>query len=274
MMGVVPVSVVVPCFRCKATIERAVASVVAQTVRPAELILVDDASGDGTLDYLYALRQRLGNWVKILALAANAGAAQARNAGWDTAAQDWVAFLDADDAWHPRKLELQLAYLQDHPEVVLCGHLHRVMVDPHGAIPQWDVPVTMHSRAVTWHDLLLRHQFVTPSVMLRRNLPFRFAANQRYMEDYRLWLEVASAQLPIAKLQVELAAIYKPPYGASGLSGDMWAMERAELAVLSHFRTLGRLSFVGWVGLVAYSLLKYLRRVWIVQRQRRATSIG
>lgn len=274
MNSVAPVSVVVPCFRCMATIDRAVASVVAQTHRPAELILVDDASGDGTLDCLHALQQRLGDWVQVRALETNVGAAQARNVGWDSATQGLIAFLDADDAWHPRKIELQMAYMLDHPEVVLCGHLHRVLEAPVETAAQWDLPLQVQAQPVRWRDLLLRHQFVTPSVMLRRELPLRFAAKQRYMEDYRLWLEVASVPFPMAKLQVELAAIYKPPYGASGLSGDMWAMELAELAVLSHYRATGHLSWPSWLGLAAYSVLKYLRRLLVVQwRKSRAPAV-
>ena len=55
-----PVSVVVPCYRCKATIGRAIASVESQTQPPQEIILVDDASGDGTLEVLLEIRERLG----------------------------------------------------------------------------------------------------------------------------------------------------------------------------------------------------------------------
>ena len=91
MNAIVPVSVVVPCYRCRATIERAVASVVAQTWRPAQLILVDDASDDDTAVLLDAIQQRLGDWVEVLALAENGGAAQARNAGWERATQTFVA---------------------------------------------------------------------------------------------------------------------------------------------------------------------------------------
>lgn len=264
MSPIAPVSVVVPCFRCKATIERAVASVVAQTHRPAELILVDDASGDGTLDCLRTVQQRLGDWVQVLSLKANAGAAQARNAGWDRASQGLVAFLDADDAWHPRKLEIQVAYMQDHPDVALSGHLHRVLAATEKHVPQWDLPLQVQAHPVRWRDLLLRHQFVTPSVMLRRELPLRFAAQQRYMEDFRLWLEIASKGYPIAKLQVPLAATYKPPYGAAGLSANLWSMQRSELAVLRHFQQTGNLATFAWLLLVAYSVLRYVRRRMIV----------
>src|SRR5258706_14692588 len=97
-----PVSVVVPCYRCADTIERAVRSVAAQTLRPAEVILVDDGSPDGTGAALERLRERFGaDWIRIVRLPRNLGSASARNAGWELATQRYVAFLDSDDAWHP-----------------------------------------------------------------------------------------------------------------------------------------------------------------------------
>jgi len=77
-----PVSVVVPCFRCAATIGDAVASIVAQTLRPAEVLLVDDASGDDTVAALHRLVATHGSdWIKVIALPANRGPSHARNTG-------------------------------------------------------------------------------------------------------------------------------------------------------------------------------------------------
>ncbi len=111
------VSVVIPCYRCGATIARAVASVLAQTLPVAEIILVDDASGDDTLAALEDIRRGHGDAaVRVLAAPANVGAGEARNLGWNAASQPWVAFLDADDAWHPRKIEIQYGWLLQHPQ--------------------------------------------------------------------------------------------------------------------------------------------------------------
>ncbi|QTN30415.1 glycosyltransferase family 2 protein [Rhodoferax sp. AJA081-3] len=163
MSTTAPVSVVVPCYRCAATIARAVSSVAAQTLRPAEMILVDDASGDATLQQLHTLQAQHGPLIRVVALAANAGAASARNAGWNLATQPYIAFLDADDTWHPQKLEIQYRYMQQHPEVALSGHLCRQLpADAQGA-SNWPITWTPGDvQCVTWSQLLLRHQFVTP----------------------------------------------------------------------------------------------------------------
>ena len=258
-----PVSVVVPCYRCAATVRRAVASVAAQTLRPTELILVDDASGDATLQTLRDVLRDYGDWVKVVALESNVGAATARNAGWNVATQTYVAFLDADDAWHPRKIEIQCGYLLEHPEVVLCGHRCRQLSARTVGLLSWEL-APFGVQRVTWTTLLLRHQFVTPSVMLKRTIAPRFTPNLRHMEDHRLWLEIVGQAMPTVKLEVELAAVYKPAYGASGLSANMWAMECAELVNYRYFHRLGKISWLQLCFLQGYSLLKYARRLLIV----------
>ena len=264
------VSVVIPCYRCSGTIARAIASVAAQTLVPAEVILIDDASGDGTRELLQELSLPYpSGWIKLLCLDRNIGAAGARNAGWQAATQTYIAFLDSDDAWHPRKIEIQLAYMHSHPDVALCGHLCRQLGSDAGDSPSWVVDAVSAVQAVTFAGLLLRHAFVTPSVMLKRNISMRFAQDVRHMEDHRLWLDIVGAPLPAVKLMVELVAVYKPVYGASGLSADMWRMERAELANYRNLQGTRKISYLSMRLLQAYSLAKYLRRLVIVHVLRR-----
>jgi len=115
---IAPVSVVIPCYRCGATIKRAVDSVAAQTLRPAEVILIEDGSGDNTLEQLYRVQgEHPKDWIKIIALEKNSGPSFARNTGWDAATQPYIAFLDADDSWHPQKTEIQYQWMAAHPKV-------------------------------------------------------------------------------------------------------------------------------------------------------------
>ena len=259
--GLMSVSVVIPCYQCAGTIERALASVAAQTRRPAEVILVDDASEDDTRELLQKLSQGYEpGWVKLVLLEQNVGAASARNAGWDLATQTYVAFLDADDAWHPKKLEIQSAFMEAHPDVVLCGHGYRRL--SRDSLPDWQV-VQGGAKPVRKWPLILANKFVTPSVMLRRDVPHRFVEKQRYMEDHMLWLKIVCTGGRVVKLDAELAAIYKEPFGVKGLSAQVWLMELSDLGNYRRLYQKNYINAVQFLFLVIYSALKYVRRVFI-----------
>jgi len=264
-----PVSVVIPCYRCARTIDRALDSVAAQTRVPAEVILVDDCSQDGTLERLRALAAKHGpDWIKVVTLPRNQGAASARNAGWDVAAQPYLAFLDSDDAWHPRKVEIQYEYMAAHPEVALCAHQRRIL-DSRDA--PGDEIEEVSSRPISRFSLLLSNNFLAPTVMmLKRDVPHRFLAGRRHVDDHLLWLQLVCAGLPLVRLSARLAYMYKAPYGESGLSSQLWKMEKAELDNYWILRRSGCIGVPAAVGLSIYSLTKYLRRVLLVAVRRLA----
>jgi glycosyltransferase involved in cell wall biosynthesis len=255
------VSVVIPCYRSAGTIERALASVASQTRLPSEVILVDDASGDDTRELLQRLSQRYEpGWVRLVFLDQNVGAGSARNAGWNLATQTYVAFLDADDAWHPEKISMQSAYMEAHPDVVLSGHGYRRLSCDH--LPDWPVVYGNVTTIRKW-PLIFSNKFVTPSVMVRRDVPHRFVEKQRYMEDHMLWLKIACTGDRIVKLDVEMAAIYKDPFGVAGLSAQVWLMERSDLGNYRRLYQKGYINAVQFVFLIIYSALKYVRRLFI-----------
>lgn len=99
------VSVIIPYYRASGTITRAVESVLRQTVRPYEILIVDDGCPE---DAVGATKQ-FGSSVKLIRKS-NGGAASARNMGIENAQGEWIAFLDADDYWEPAKLERQLEF--------------------------------------------------------------------------------------------------------------------------------------------------------------------
>jgi glycosyltransferase involved in cell wall biosynthesis len=265
-MDAAPVSAVIPCYRCAGTIERAVGSVAAQTQRPAEVILVDDGSGDGTLERLRALAvSHPTGWIKVVALPQNRGAADARNAGWEAATQPYIAFLDADDAWHPRKIELQYGFMKTHPEVALCGHAHETVSAP--GTPYGDCS-EIGPRTLSRLSLLLSNRLLTPSVMLKRDLPQRFRAGRRHVDDHLLWLQIQESGSPVVLLSAPLARVYKAMYGAGGLSAQLWAMEKAELQNYWILRREGGVGYAAAMTLSLYSLAKFVRRVLVVALRR------
>ncbi|MEO8531965.1 MAG: glycosyltransferase, partial [Deltaproteobacteria bacterium] len=110
-------SVVIPAYNAAVFLRETVLSVATQTHPPAQIIVVDDGSTDHTRDVLLGIPARL----KVIHQD-NHGPGAATNAGIAEAVCDYIAFLDADDRWLPAKIEEQLAYLVDHPDVdgVFC----------------------------------------------------------------------------------------------------------------------------------------------------------
>lgn len=109
------ISVVIPTHNRCHTLARALDSVIAQSVQPLEVIVIDDGSTDETGPLLKSHYPQ----VKVFRQS-NHGVSHARNRGIKTAQGDWIAFLDSDDAWYPGKLEAQLRELERNPATRLC----------------------------------------------------------------------------------------------------------------------------------------------------------
>jgi glycosyltransferase involved in cell wall biosynthesis len=232
-----------------------------QTLMPREVFLIDDASCDGekTRASLQDLRGRFKGKAEfhILILAENQGPSVARNTGWEAASQPFLAFLDADDAWHPKKLEIQYNWMQAHPEVALAGH-SSVWVREEK--PQSPLPNEWSAWEVKARHLLLSNRFLTRCVMLRREIPYRFDPTKRYSEDYLLWLKIVLAGYPAWRLELPLAYTYKADFGSSGLTGHLWRMEKGELDTYWQLHRGKMVSSITMMGLILLSLGKYFRR--------------
>ncbi|OFZ65888.1 MAG: hypothetical protein A2V79_06835 [Betaproteobacteria bacterium RBG_16_56_24] len=264
-----PVSVIIPCYRCADTIERAVESVIVQTLPPKEILLVEDCSDDkgATLASMSRLQQNYQGKasIRIIPLKKNSGPGGARNAGWDEAQQPYLAFLDADDSWHPRKLEIQYQWMESHPEVTLTGH-PSVLIESGKSISV--LPGQLKARSISGYSLLVSNYFPTRSVMLRREIAYRFEPAKRYAEDYLLWLKVVLGGESAWILELPLAYSYKADFGAKGLTGNLWKMEIGELDTYRRVCKDGMIPRTVHLALSLLSLLKYLRRLILVYFQR------
>ncbi len=190
-LGPASVSVVIPARNAEATIVRAVQSVLAQTCSPDEIVVVDDASTDGTI----RAARRCGP-VRIVALGRHGGAGAARNAGVRAAEGAWVAFLDADDEWLPEKLEKQRQRIEPHSDqsVIFCGSEEFSEDGTSLGDTMRGAPVDCSSLA--WKSLLRRNFIATPTAMVPRDLFLQLGGfDQRLIvaEDQDMWIRLALA---------------------------------------------------------------------------------
>lgn len=177
------VSVVIPTFNRSELIERAVLSVLSQTYLDLEVIIVDDASTDDTRDRVKALQQVDGRIV-YLCHDSNRGAQAARNTGIQAAKGAYIAFLDSDNEWFPRKLERQMALFShkvDSLAVVYCGY-SKVSVD--GDVLNEYVP---RYRGLVYKQTLGDWLTDTSTLVVRKNILEKINGFDENIRAYQEW---------------------------------------------------------------------------------------
>jgi glycosyltransferase involved in cell wall biosynthesis len=250
------VSVVVPCYNAADTVLRALESVRAQTRAVHEIICVNDASTDATARVIEQFKNATPALrVQTIDLERNSGPSHARNRGWDLARGDYIAFLDADDAWDPQKIALQYEWMQQHPQIALCGHAHltsQARVEVPALPPR---PVTVYQ--ITPKEILLSNPFVSSAVMLRRALPHRFDPTRRYTEDYLLWMQICLDGNQVALLDAPLAFVFREP-GTLHLSQNLLQMRNGDIENYWRLWRAHKINLLQLILLIPFSLLKFL----------------
>jgi glycosyltransferase involved in cell wall biosynthesis len=218
------VSVVIPTYNRWPMIGEAIDSVLAQTYREFELIVVDDGSTDPTADQL----AKRGSAIRLVSRPRQ-GVAAARNFGVRIAAGRYIAFLDSDDLWLPKKLAIQTAFMRHNENVEICQTQeiwmrHGVRVNPKAKHQKASGDIFRRSLGLC---------LVSPSaVMMTKNLFVMaggFDETFPVCEDYDLWLRIA-AHRPI--LLVPQALVVKRGGHADQLSQSMWGMDRYRVKAL------------------------------------------
>ena len=252
------ISVVIPCFNSAATIERALRSVEHQTTKPHEVLVVDDASSDNTVSIIEQFARNSLLNIRVIKQSVNGGPSVARNTAWNVATSEFIAFLDADDQWHPQKLELQLGVMLDNRTCVMSFHDHLF-----GSSEQFEnLPFTPITSQATMRNYLVRNRSATPTVMLRTALTERFLNTKRYAEDYLLWMTIIGSHGSALHIHATLAHCSNPGYGGSGQSGRLWKMERSELSGFVSLWRSGAISPPTLVAVSIWSITKYLLRLF------------
>ena len=181
------ISVVIPTFNRLIYLERAIKSVLNQTISVNEIIIVDDGSDDGTSEFVHS------NYPNIKYIfQSNSGVSAARNTGIKAASSNWIAFLDSDDAWVTNKIQKQITELELNPEMNFC-HSNEIWIRNGREIKQKNT----HKKFGGFiFDKCLDKCRISPStVICRKSLLIKlngFDEDLAICEDYDLWLRITS----------------------------------------------------------------------------------
>lgn len=236
------VSVVIPAYNAARHLAATLDSVLAQRGPALELLVVDDCSTDGTARLVAARAQR-DDRVRYLCTPANCGGpAGPRNLGIANARASWIALCDADDLWHPQKLQRQLATAERDRADLVCTAVRDLDGDATPTAIGLPAEVPPAER-VTLGQLLMKNQIATSSVLVRRDLVesaggFDVDRALIAVEDYDLWLRLLERGDRLLRLPEPLVHYRRVP---SSLSARKLQMARKVLRVLSlHFERTGR----------------------------------
>lgn len=185
------VAAIIPAYNSAHWLHESIGSILQQTYPVTEIIVVDDGSQDNTREVV----ESYGDAVRYY-WRPNGGLSAARNTGVAQTASPWIAFLDADDRWTPRKIELQVQALDANPRAVLC-YTRLELVSPDGSRIVGDL--TPPDRL--WPALRYANQ-ITPSTVIMRRDAFDHAGGfdekLRACEDWDLWVRLGPESKMVA----------------------------------------------------------------------------
>lgn len=258
------ISIVVPVYKAKDYIAQTIKNVIAQTYTDWELILIEDASGDGTdktiIDFVNSInsfsfqneKEDIYTWqcvenkstIRLKVKKSNEGAAAARNTGLDIAAGRYIAFLDADDVWMPTRLEKTLGYMQQNK----CGFVFSAYEfgdeNANGTGRIVHVPNTL-----TYKQALSRTVIFTTTTLFDTEIvPVELIHMPKVpSEDTATWWQILRAGFTAYGID-EVLAIYRRP-AASLSSNKLVAIKRiwnlyTKVEGLSFFGAI--IPFIGW----------------------------
>lgn len=251
-----------PAYNSSATIRRALQSALDQDDPPQRIVVVDDGSTDDTA----AIVEH--DFPQVLLLRQhNAGPSAARNTGMAAVDATYVAFLDADDAWHPVKLRLQRQALADHPDcqIVACSWQRSLPSDP--------VPGTVDHHAIGWRQIARMNAFQTSTAVIGRDLALSVGGFRPQLdgaEDWDFWLRTAM-ETDTVYLDLPLVLYQDTP---TGVSKDLWRVYSHGLTMLADWQERHhRLSAKAFRDLLLWQHLRFAYNFWRLGDSVRARAL-
>lgn len=251
------VSVVMPVFNAERFVHKAIESILHQTLRDFELIIVNDASQDRTLKIIRSFMQK-DKRIRLINNTRNLHYVRSLNIGIPFAKADLIARMDADDISHPQRLEIQYLFLMHHPNIAIVGANISITDESGKEIWKREYP----TRSKDLKKIMLRYSpFAHPAVMFRKQVFKEFGGYDPNMipcEDIDLWFKIGA--------KYDLATIPKTllKYSVSAKSSSHYDLRTTELLGFRlKINAIKRLGFRPNTYDIFYNVLQFLT-LWFI----------
>jgi glycosyltransferase involved in cell wall biosynthesis len=248
-------SVIIPLYNSKDTIIDTINSVVNQTYKEVlEIIVINDGSTDGSEKLVedFIANNKTSRIIKLINQP-NSGVSSARNRGIKESSGEYIAFLDSDDEWHPKKLEIVMNLMKEN-NINFLGHSYTL---------ENNFDKTFENKIlkkVSFLQLLFKNFATTPSIVMKREICSYFDEDMTHTEDHELWLRVALKH-NVYYVDLPLVKLGRPQLTEGGLSANRWAMRKGEIQMYKNIAMLKR-SLVPFLPfLLLFSLMKHIRQM-------------
>jgi glycosyltransferase involved in cell wall biosynthesis len=246
-------SIVIPVYNACNTIVKTLNSCLNQTYKNFEILIIDDCSDDDTINII---KNNINlEKISIFQFKINKGVSKARNFGWEKATGDYIAFLDSDDIWDLKKLEI-LNNILDNSEIKFLGHNYT----------EFDYELSNKNSTIIkelkFSKLLFKNYFNTSCFVIQRSLNERFQENTRYTEDHELILRI-SENYKVFYLKSYLTLLGRPQLSKGGLSGNKMRMRIGEIQMYVNLCKRKKAFYIVLPIFITFSCVKHIIKTLI-----------
>jgi len=250
----IEISVVIPLYNASKTIVSTINSVLEQSYKVSEIVLINDGSIDNSSNIVRdVFKEYLDTNFIVLIDKKNEGPSAARNIGVKIAKHEWIAFLDSDDQWVYNKIAEQIDVIKNNKNINVCGTCSNIL--------NFNKKGTFFF--VSYKQLLFKNYFSTSSVLLKKESFLHskgFDESQKYSEDYGLWLEILFCENSCVVLNKKLL-LYNV-FEEDRLSNNSFLMMKGEMLNYKMQFDKRRISFIMLQVLYTLSFIKFLKRAF------------
>lgn len=186
------ITVIIPCYNSEKSIKSTLLSILNQTLRVDEVVVIDDGSTDKTRDIVKSIQKNYKKNRIVLFSQNNKGVSAARNKGVEISRGDWIAFCDSDDYWIPEKNQKVTKYIKNNPALDFIAHEYGVGMN--NTIQKVNNKQKYNEKKSLFPQLYQKCLFQTSSIFIKKSLFNKiggFDEDLKVAEDYDMWLKVS-----------------------------------------------------------------------------------